>query len=194
MSNLLLILGIIFIGLALFKGRAQSAGESKDLAEFRQVRDELLEAKKEVGSLLEQLEQVSERIVEEITAKVKEVKKLEVRDVPRSTESNMHQAGTEAEQELRQSIAQMRESSRTRESRSGKTIMFPRVKGAVNAKPSDHDEKKEIVREMPPKHQMVYAMSQLGYSEDEIAKQMKIGKGEVSLMLQLKRKGEEANG
>lgn len=226
MTNLLLVLGIVFLGLALWKGRAQSAGEQKELNEFRQLRDELLEAKKEVGSLLGQLEQVSERVVEEITSKVREYKSLEALDNSRRNETAAILSGKTdssksetllpdddyveyededddedndsqallAEEVVRHSVERMRETIRPRSAIKGKTIIFPRAKSAAEVKYTAAANRREPVNETPPKHQMVYAMSKLGYSEEEIAKQMKIGKGEVNLMLQLKRKGEEANG
>ena len=222
MTNLLLVLGIAFLGLALWKGRVNSAEEQKELNEYRQLRNELLEAKKEVGSLLGQLEQVSERVVEEITSKVREYKSLEVLDNYRRNETPPILSGktesseTEilmlndddeeyedenddaqvclAEEVVRHSVERMRETTRSRSAVKGKTIIFPRAKGTADVKNDAATGKKESASETPPKHQMVYAMSKLGYSEEEIAKQMKIGKGEVNLMLQLKRKGEEANG
>ncbi|MHB9093677.1 MAG: DUF6115 domain-containing protein, partial [Eubacteriales bacterium] len=72
------------------------------------------------------------------------------------------------------------------------TIIFPRRKDSFgDLKPVAGNSEPDV--EIPPKHQMVYAMAKMGYSEEDIAKQMKIGRGEVRLILQLKRKGEEAN-
>lgn len=54
-----------------------------------------------------------------------------------------------------------------------KTMMLPRISPEIS-----------------PKHQMVYSLANLGNSEAEIAQKMNIGKGEVSLILQLKAKDE----
>lgn len=203
MTNLLIILGVIFIVLAIRKGKVQSAGTQGELLELKQVRDELAEAKKEVGSLLEQLEAVSEKVVGEISAKVEEVKLMDNTRYLYGEQADEDDSAAEepAADELTEDEP-IEDELVEREpagagavgfSARGKTIIFPRRKENRMEKNPANTERIETTRELPPKHQMVYAMAKLGYSVEEIAKQMKIGKGEVSLMLQLKRKGEEAN-
>lgn len=251
MVNLLAAAGLVFIVLALWMGRNQAVRERLELDEYKKVRDELAETKKEVGSLLEQLEEVSERIVEEITATVEEVRdskhagdivKAQGEDV--STDIDTQNTDTpdidkqdidgpekkailsgdylgdyEDEDEMNENEIdrskpeviveltgkpteirtyhrgkpEVKPSINTKPGSAGKTILFPRKVETYPEKPSGVN-RNESGSEVPPKHQMVYAMAKLGYSEADIAKQLAIGRGEVRLILQLKRKGEEANG
>lgn len=258
MVDILILVGIVCLALALWKGRTQSARERTEFQELMRVRADLLEAKKEVGSLLEQLEVVSERVVEEISAKVNEIRcspqkhdtkereLLESQGGPEKIENNIadepeefgeedfgeyleedlpeytgNEPGDFVEHEDDTTDWEGNETVVARNPRNhnimgatarpdssggpvqyakpvdakrmrGKTIIFPgRKEDSNETRPATF--RNEPAPELSPKHQMVYAMAKLGYPEEEIAKQMKIGKGEVRLMLQLKRKGEEVN-
>lgn len=257
MVNYLVAAGLAFVVLALWKGRNQTVRERLELDEYKKVRDELAEAKKEVGSLLEQLEEVSEKVVAEITAAVEEVRDskhagetadTQGNDVPPAGEiqtSETQASDTSAsevpdikthdnkavlsdgylddddddEDEIEapeidkgtpevivelsgkqteiKTYQRGKPESRPRKNNQpasgGKTILFPRKMEKYQGKPAAVNYT-EPGPEVPPKHQMVYAMAKLGYSEEDIAKQLSIGRGEVRLILQLKRKGEEANG
>jgi hypothetical protein len=230
--NFLAAVGLVFIMLALVKGRSQAARERQELDEYKKVRDELVETKKEVGSLLDQLEAVSERVVEEITATVDEARRSGKGAVPADVvlqdivtpenkdilsgdylgeyedeieidPNEMDEGTPEVIVELtgkptaiktyHREKTQVKSGINTKPSLTGKTFLFPRkIEGCVET-PSAANHA-ESGPEVPPKHQMVYAMAKLGYSEADIAKQLTVGRGEVRLILQLKRKGEEANG
>ena len=218
MVNLLIVIGIIFVGLSFWRGKVQSAQQQEEFEGLKQVRDELVEAKKEVGTLLEQIEVVSEKVVQEISAKVEEAKLLEKEDnssaiIEEDEEQDEQDEQDELEEQdyddeytdepadmdpavrkaLLNSPVTPRQKTNARDAAKSKTIMFPRRKNMFDDEQRLTVSQSQPVTEPSPKHQMVYAMAKLGYSEDEIAKQLKIGKGEVKLILQLKRKGEEAN-
>lgn len=212
------------MALAVWKGKVQSAQQQQELEEIKRVRDELLDAKQEVGVLLEQLEVVSEKVVEELSAKVDEMRQYELKttDIDRpgtDPETDMigqaHSETTDDLPEIDETAASLEEGPDAEDAdnsqggievdsfssfkprnvsrnSTGKTIMFPGRKDSGSRSESVASGK-EPEQGLSPKHQMVYAMDKLGYSEEEIAKQMKIGKGEVKLLLQLKRKGEEVN-
>jgi len=229
--DFLVAVGLVFVVLAFWKGRNQAARERKELEEYKRVKDELVETKKEVGSLLEQLETVSVKVVEEITSTVDEVRRsgkevvpsdLDAKDVetpgnkPILSNDNLGDYDSKnapEESELDEGIPELmveltgrhtekktyhREKTEaksrlnTKPGSNGKTILFPRKMETGKEKPVEVNYS-ESESEVSPKHQMVYAMERLGYPEDEIARQMNIGKGEVSLILQIKRKGEELN-
>ncbi len=213
MVRVLVFTGLIFVGMAIWLGRIQSRWQQKELQELKHVRKELLEAKKEVGSLLEQLEIVSQKVVDEISATIKEAKLLE-NQLSRQTVNNVSGADnatgagnvpgagpegnvTSPEDDNLEEHQRYKKSAQKQTGPVNKTIIFPRqVTRQKEQYGKDHNtatDQSYSFKEIPPKHQMVYAMDKLGYSEEEIAQQMKIGKGEVRLMLQLKRKGEEAN-
>lgn len=234
MANLLVTVGIIFVILAFWKGRNQSIRDRQELEEFKKVRDELAATKKEVDSLLEHLEAVSEKVVEEITAAAEEArrsdndkgdKQQKVSAGEYLDENLDNEADADAEDDAEdddddekdekvssthgqtgssgstgfsqamtgiQAYAQHKKNT-PRPAGTGKTILFPRKPEGSPDRPSaaKHSEPDS---EVPPKHQMIYAMTKLGYPEEEIARQLNIGRGEVRLIMQLKRKGEEANG
>jgi len=210
--NLLIVIGIIFVGLSFWRGKVQSAQQQEEFEGLKQIRDELVEAKKEVGTLLEQIEVVSEKVVQEISAKVEEAKLLEKEDNSSAIIEEDEEQDEPEEQDyddeytdepadldlavrkaLLNSPVTLRQKTNARDAAKSKTIMFPRRKNMFDDEQRLTVSQSQPVTEPSPKHQMVYAMAKLGYSEDEIAKQLKIGKGEVKLILQLKRKGEEAN-
>lgn len=212
MVNLLIVIGIIFVGLSFWRGKVQSAQQQEEFEGLKQIRDELVEAKKEVGTLLEQIEVVSEKVVQEISAKVEEAKLLEKEDNSSAIIEEDEEQDEPEEQDyddeytdepadldlavrkaLLNSPVTLRQKTNARDAAKSKTIMFPRRKNMFDDEQRLTVSQSQPVTEPSPKHQMVYAMAKLGYSEDEIAKQLKIGKGEVKLILQLKRKGEEAN-
>jgi len=210
--NLLIVIGFIFVGLSFWRGKVQSAQQQEEFEGLKQIRDELVEAKKEVGTLLEQIEVVSEKVVQEISAKVEEAKLLEKEDNSSAIIEEDEEQDEPEEQDyddeytdepadmdlavrkaLLNSPVTPRQKTNARDAAKSKTIMFPRRKNMFDDEQRLTVSQSQPVTEPSPKHQMVYAMAKLGYSEDEIAKQLKIGKGEVKLILQLKRKGEEAN-
>jgi len=192
--------GMIFVGLAFWKGKAQSAARQKELQEFKKVKEDLLEAKKEVGALLGSLETVSENVVEEITALVEEYKTIE-KEKPENDDSGPPEGPGEPDSisdrtdqpEVTGTGGEVPSQETAGPQGTAKTIMFPRLQVNPARKKTVSPGKSENETELPAKHQMVYALANLGYTVDEIAKQMKTGKGETMLILQLKRKGEEVN-
>lgn len=216
MVDFLAAAGIVFVILAFWKGRNQAAREREKLDEYKRVRDELAETRREVGSLLEQLEAVSERVVEEITATVDEARRSvkDGSDDSSVDDDDQDENGENNENEMDEGTpeiiveltgrpteiktynrvkSQVRPGPNTKPGAAGKTILFPRIMESSPEKAAAANNS-ETAPVAPPKHQMVYAMDKLGYSEQEIAKQLAVGRGEIRLILQLKRKGEEANG
>lgn len=204
MDNILVFTGIVMVGLALWKDRLRDIKRQKELQESIGIRDELLKVRKEGAVLLEQLEVASEKIVEEVSSGLEQIKwaKKEKNDYQSPFEGSISgNFGTPVENTIVKSTKEINllndfnpiEINQVTQKKSkNRTIMFPPNKGISekNEKQGDRDLSENRI---PAKHQMVYAMARLGYSVDEIARQMKIGKGEVNLMLQLKRKGEEGN-
>ncbi len=208
MVSLLIFIGILLVGLSFWIGKTESARQQEEFRQLNQTREELLTAKKEVGTLLEQIETVSEKVVQEISARVEEAKLLDKEQrIPEGTDEENVELDEEIEEEIdreieeeidegektRGSVLQMRKKAYSEETAMGKKIIFPWRKDNFINKGHSAANKNLPANETPPKHQMVYAMDKLGYSSEEIAKQLKMGKGEVKLILQLKRKGEEVN-
>lgn len=204
MVYLFIFLGVIFIGLAVWRGRVSDVIRQQEIQEYRQLKEDLRLARSDVETLLEQLENVSEKVVTDISAGIEEAeifKDLNTGEVTETQKGETIEAdrGDAIEADKGDPIeAQPRPlevnsgpaSAMTK--KTNNTIMFPRI----SASPADDavGTARPVVKpELPAKHQMVYAMERLGYPEDEIARQMNIGKGEVSLILQIKRKGEELN-
>ncbi len=221
MVEVLMLTGVVFVGLALWLGKIHSHLQKKELQELKNIRSELLEAKKEVDSLIDQLETVSAKVVDEISTTIEEAKLVENKLSQKSVQAvQTGSGGTSPDSEdaedyeqyskgissrpglnktltagndLAVSIVTANHKPVQKEPAYGNTIIFPRKSEGQMKKKEGAVDLDQLLKELPPKHQIVYAMDKLGYSEEEIAKQMKIGKGEVRLMLQLKRKGEEAN-
>ncbi len=209
MVYLFIFLGVIFIGLAVWRGRVSDVIRQQEIQEYRQLKEDLRLARSDVETLLEQLENVSEKVVTDISAGIEEAEIFKDLNTGEVTET---QKGETIEADRGDAIRgdaieadkgdPIEAKPRPLEVNSGppsamtkktnNTIMFPRI----SASPADDavGTARPVVKpELPAKHQMVYAMERLGYPEDEIARQMSIGKGEVSLILQIKRKGEELN-
>jgi len=201
---LFIFLGVIFIALAVWRGRVSDVIRQQEIQEYRQLKEDLRLARSDVEMLLDQLENVSEKVVTDISAGIEEAEILKDLNLGEVTETHTGEA-IEADKEDAIEADEggtVETKSRSLEVNSGpasamtkkinNTIMFPRT----SASPADDATgiaRQVLKPELPAKHQMVYAMERLGYPEDEIARQMNIGKGEVSLILQIKRKGEELN-
>lgn len=169
MDKLLVAAGIAIIVFILWRDWVKETTLQIEKEDDRKLLGELAEARKEVQVLLEQLETASKKIVDEISFGLQEIK-LQVAsavDISDNPEVSKAPAKTET----------------------------PKTQKAVEAKSKSDASLVKVPHEneIPPKHQMVYAMADLGHTEEDIAKQMKIGKGEVSLLLQLRRRGEEGN-
>lgn len=208
MDYLLVTSGIALIIYALWRDRLKDDKQKKELDRYKQIQSELADAKKEVNVLLQQLEAASERIVEEISFGLEEIESTGqvwvdkmYRQSPVLTEDiSLNENNDEVDKEVETKITLkpnpptvLPQNSRTSKNISGKTVVFPTVKNNENKQKSFSEMSRSSQEQMPPKHQMVCSMAMMGYSEEEIAKQMSIGKGEVRLILKLKRKGEEAN-
>lgn len=198
MVNFLAAAGLVFVILAFWLGRSQATREREELAEYKKIKDELGKAKIEVSSLLEQLKAVSEKVVEEITTTVHETR----RSIKETAVSAIETKGPEQPNENYSGTLEPLDNHREPQAGPGlniksasvrKTILFPRKKERSSAKPGIVNPR-EAESDVPVKHQLIYTMANLGYQEAEIAKQLDLGRGEVRLILQLKRKGEEVNG
>lgn len=209
MENLLVGVGIAIILFSLWKDWANETTLYKEKEESRRLLRELIHAKKEVRVLLDQLETVSEKIVDEISFGLEEIKlqvssAVENRSEKDDTNLNPDNvpektAASRLPKKLRLAKASSPSDVNTASLIPEKTAAPRKQKAVDNKKQKEPVIEKELSekepneKQLPPKHQMVYAMAEMGYSDEDIAKQMKIGKGEVSLLLQLKRKGEEGN-
>jgi hypothetical protein len=185
--EILISIGVLFILIALWRGKVQSAARERELNELKQVRKQLTEAKQEVNALLEQLEIVSERVVEDITAKVEEVKTV------KAELNNQTTRVIQATEVIPTDIIE-KEEVKTEVQPKNNTIIFPKIKKDSYKNHCKIPDIEYPPNEAPSKQLMIFALAQLGYSPDDIAQHLKMGKGEVKLMLQLKLKGDEANG
>ncbi len=214
MVYLFIFLGVVFIGLAVWSGRVTEIRRQQEVQEFRRLHEDLKLARNDVEKLLDQLETVSEKVVADISASIEEAETLKdlkiyedseedsgetvkVKSVPEEAHSGP--APDTAEQDNKTEKANNTEKSsnnglnKTKATGKNNTILFPRSSVPQGGEQEGTSRSDSKPKEIPAKHQMVYAMERLGYPEDEIARQMNIGKGEVSLILQIKRKGEELN-
>lgn len=213
--QLLGLLGIIIVGLTLWRDKDRQARQKEELKEFKNIRDDLLKARKDVENLLEQLEKTSEKIVGEITSKLEEMEDLEEINELEKKRKKEEKKQEIIPQNLRnEDIIQNEEKNEiihkqdalkvTAAPSKSKAIPFPTDKRSSNNLSRNSNNKDIRMRNgnsnddakengISPKQQMVYAMDKLGCSEEEIAKQTNMGKGEVRLILELKRKGEEHN-
>ncbi|MBU7008297.1 hypothetical protein [Phosphitispora fastidiosa] len=211
MVYLFIFLGVIFIALAVWRGRVCDVIRQQEIQEYRQLKEDLRLARSDVEILLDQLENVSEKVVTDISAGIEEAELLkdlnsgEVSETDTGValeadtgDANKADTGDANKADEGEAFAAKSRSlgvnsgpASVMTKKINNTIMFPRT----SALPADDtaDTARPGLNQLPAKHQMVYAMERLGYPEDEIARQMNIGKGEVSLILQIKRKGEELN-
>jgi len=193
---LLVFLAAVFTGLAVWSGRVQTAVRRQEMEDYKVLRADLIQTKKEVITLLGQMEQVSVKIVEEIEAKVEEARQYEVRsrkddhDIPNNEISEKFDTDRSEDPNVTGEDAKKAKPVNSKLT-GNNTIVFPRRHDTTGIEPASGTGSPG--QELTAKHQMVYALAQLGFSGEEIARQMNIGKGEVMLMLQLKRKGEEVN-
>ena len=212
MVYLFIFLGVIFIALAVWRGRVSDVIRQQEIQEYRQLKEDLRLARSDVEMLLDQLENVSEKVVTDISAGIEEAEILKDLNLGEVTETHTGEAieadkedAIEADEEdaieadeggtveaKSRSLEVNSEPASAMTKKINNTIMFPR-NSASSADDAASIARQVLKPELPAKHQMVYAMERLGYPEDEIARQMNIGKGEVSLILQIKRKGEELN-
>lgn len=212
MDYLLVTFGIAIIIFALWSDRLKEVNQKKNLDNYKQLQSDLEDSKKEVEVLLQQLEAASERIVEEISFGLEEIEstaqklaanmspeKITADTVQISTGENYDEVEVEKATHSQSMLRTNAETSvqvngRTGRNAANNTVVFPTLKGIENKQKNSAEIKQSHnLEQMPPKHQMVCSMAKMGYSEEDIAKQMSIGKGEVRLILKLKRKGEEAN-
>lgn len=202
MDNWLILLGILIIALALWKERKKENHITSEVNNYKQIRDELVTAKKEVQVLMEQLEAASEKIVEEISVGLEEIKhhseQLAVTADTTVEEFSTNDVTEQGKEPVAREIpefeaAPVKKKVPPIKKKADNTIVFPSQKSKHWNKEAAATNEHPALSTPPPKQQMVYAMATMGYTEEEIARQMKIGKGEVSLMLQLKRKGEKEN-
>lgn len=164
MNNLLVIAGIAIIIIALWRDRGKENSLQKDIEDQRKLLGEITDAKKEIRILLSQLEAASDKIVDEIANGLKEIE---------AQVASSYEQGKSVE-----NTGNNKQKGRFR------TIRSPQRQRVDTASESN---------QLQPKHLLVYNLAEMGYSEEEIAKELKMGKGEVSLLLQLRRKGEEGN-
>lgn len=216
MTESLALLGLVIIVYALWRDRNRQEKQKAELLEYKQIHEDLVKAGNDVKNLLEHMEQTSENIVEDITIRLEEIK-----DMEKSLREKVHQESELREKRDQEKELQARAILETlipdyvdtdkllqkdevvEGASAANTIEFPvhkqvsanpTGKGKTNSKHKKQSVKEPVVfNEATPKQQMVYAMSNLGYSEEEIARNMSIGKGEVRLILELKRKGEKNN-
>lgn len=209
MDYLLVTSGIALIIYALWRDRLKDDQQKKELDKYRQLQRELADAKKEVDVLLQQLESASERIVEEVSFGLEEIQstaegwidkmsqcKSETLTQDTCVNENTDEVNKEVDRNIKLTTnapANFTSKGQKGKNVSSNTVVFPTVKNNENKQKSSSETKQPYQEQMTPKHQMVCSMAKMGYSEEEIAKQMSIGKGEVRLILKLKRKGEEAN-
>ncbi len=180
MDKLLVAAGIAIIIFILWKEWAKEATLQKEKEDGRLLLNELADARREVQILLDQLETASEKIVDEISYGLEEIK-IQVSSAIEKPDDEAAAGNNKDEKTIKKSKVL----KRTRSENSSKKEKSKQT--------SAQKAQSAVVKEVPPKHQMVYAMADMGHTEDDIAKQMKIGKGEVSLLLQLRRKGEEGD-
>ncbi len=212
MSDLLLLIGICLVIGSFWYGRKHVDAE---LHTLNKVKKEVSQAKEDVNLLIKELNEVSEQVVENIAGKIKTLQESttkelnaqktpiapiapnepkEVEEPPVAHTSILVHSGSEPSDKVQKVVSILESRNKEREREHYADIMRkPGRKKEIN-------QSKEPQPTVNPnlaksaKHQAVYSLAELGYSTEQIAKQMSIGVGEVALILQLKHKGEEVNG
>ena len=211
MVYLFTFLGIAFIGLAFWREKYRDLLRQRDMEEYRELNKDMRQTKEDVQQLMDELASVSEKVIEEINAGLEKAEALEEKagameekaenmaETPVTGKSESSKGSglilhEKEPAEIRRMVIRDKKEEKTNRiaGTKNKTIIFPNNSEKPGA-PKDKSQKPVLETEIPAKQQMVYAMDRLGYPEEEIARQMNIGKGEVRLILRLKRKGEELN-
>lgn len=189
MDKLLVAAGIIIIIFVFWKDWTRESTLQKEKEDGRLLLGELADARREVQILLEQLETVSEKIVDEISYGLEEIKIQVSSAVEKRTDVEESDADTREGKTGSSRVVKRLRSGKAAVSgqTAGSKRQREKPKNEQNSSPGKDTYEKDIL----PKHKMVYAMADMGHTEEDIAKQMKIGKGEVTLLLQLRQKGVE---
>lgn len=165
MVDLIFFIGVVLVCLSVWQYKRKSKADTDDL---EHIQKQIHRAKEDINHLIKEMTEISEQVVDTITDKIKAAQevagKLEV--------STQNKQGEQANPSFASKAA-----------KESKVIHLMDNRIAQNS-----------VAGTTSKHQDVYALSDLGYSPEEIARKLAIGKGEVALILELKFKGEEVNG
>ncbi|KNZ70855.1 hypothetical protein Tfer_0535 [Thermincola ferriacetica] len=190
MSDLLLLIGLILVIGSFWSRRRFNEQEIKDL---QKIKAEIVQAKEDVGSLMKELIGVSEQVVETISEKIKEAQ-VTVQNMPVINPDQCTRAEEENKTGKIISLYETRSKEKERDIKLQLAKKEVVQKPAVTKDSSSEYPQEKLPQAVPAKHQAVYSLAEMGYTVDQIAKQMSIGKGEVALILELKNKGEEING
>lgn len=189
MKNLTYILfglGVLFILLGfvdVFPKVKQNYLDLEEIQRWHKQKNEVNQAKEDLEFLLEELKNVSDQAVKSIEAKINEAKIINFPDKAKLS----YISEQDAESDSTKNITKANNCTDIIKDKPNK------VKNNIDNK----SEKKSIASDsnnnnIIDKHTYIYQLSKQGVSVEEIAQKVQMGKGEVELIIGIKRRGEQA--
>lgn len=172
MDYAIIALGIIMLAWAFWQAKFGRRNEAFTVSELKLLQEELARAKKDVDLLLNELNTVSEQVVNVISEKIREAEEVRIAaPVPPAVDP----VAAETVERIARSAAK----SQAKPKREPKVIDL-----------NLHKQTQETAgaRTAGPRFETVYTLADMGYSISEIARQLQMGKGEVELILSLRHK------
>ena len=177
MDYVLLALGIVLVAGWCWQKRNGRLHDGTGAGETKVLQEELSKARTEIRLLLDEINTVSEKVVNEISEKIREAENLKLQ-APETNEAPKIDPAAET------AVRIVKSAARKQAKREHKVIDL-----------SEHKQTHEAAagaKLTGSKFDTVYTLADLGYSISEIAKQLQKGKGEVELILSLRHKEENA--
>lgn len=179
MDYALFALGVIMLAWGFWQVKFGRRAEVFNVEEIKLLQEELVKAKEDVGSLLSELNSVSEQVVNEISEKIRAAEEIKIESGTLAAPSvGIDPVAVETAERIAKTVA------KSQIKKEPKVIDINLHKQAQESAGS---------KNMGSRFETVYTLADLGYSISEIAKQLQMGKGEVELILSLRHKEENVN-
>ncbi|MHB8172274.1 MAG: DUF6115 domain-containing protein [Thermincolia bacterium] len=155
------------------------------------LKQNIVNAREDVASLLVELERASETVVYSMEEKIKELNALQTSatQVPDNTFSDKVSPSPLSEKNQAKALEHLVEAKKSTRTRKITGIRSANQQGKGQGAPL----KNEITsqeKEPASRHAMIHKLAQQGHSVNEIARLMQMGQGEIELILGLPSRGE----
>jgi len=174
LDKVLFVLGLFMLAWGCRQAKAARRAGAQGAEEIVLLQEELQKAKKDVGLLLAELNSVSEKVVNEISEKIRAAEEVKIK-VPAPSTVEVDPVAAETVERIARSV------SKSQAKKEQKVIDLNLHK---------QNQEAAVTRPAGGRFETVYTLADLGYSISEIAKQLQMGKGEVELILSLRHKEE----